>query len=439
MREAVILDVHEGLELLDESIANRDLYVLLSGRLRRVDPAGAAETLLPGAVFGERNHLLDRVPAPARILSEAPSRVVHLRHGAIARLCASRPLDAAALHASLARAMARPSPRSPLMRAAVDPRAAPAPVSEATRVRRQFREAVRGCTRPAPTTLAALGDIAAAALSAVIVAAAHRAVLARSLVAGVTLYPVAALLIATRLRALGNMIHESVHGTLTRDPTWNRALGEVLAWLDATSLPRYAHEHFTHHRHLGDPVRDLDFAGRVRFGFGDAHPRPWRQHGLRPLTLIHVPWFLRPRLWSDEDAGGVRVLRALGYVWWAALAWRVGARDVLLHHLVPYVTLYQVVRYWSDAADHAGLLGAREVMHRARNHILPWAPLNALLQPRHDQFHLVHHLFPAVPVRDLARVHALLLRDPAYAARDHRFVGVLSPPGDPRGNRPARD
>lgn len=111
LREAVLLDVHEGLELLDESIANRDVYVVLSGRLRRESPSGEHEALPAGAVFGERGFLLDALRAPARIVSEAPSRVLHLRHGALARLCARRPRDASALHAALARALARRAAR----------------------------------------------------------------------------------------------------------------------------------------------------------------------------------------------------------------------------------------------------------------------------------------------------------------------------------------
>lgn len=107
LREAVILDVQEGLELLDESIANRDLYAVLSGALRREHPSGAVEALPPGAVFGERGFLLDALRAPARVVTAAPSRIVHLRHGALARLCAGRPRDAAALHVALARALAR--------------------------------------------------------------------------------------------------------------------------------------------------------------------------------------------------------------------------------------------------------------------------------------------------------------------------------------------
>lgn len=309
---------------------------------------------------------------------------------------------------------------------------------EVARLRTRYRGEVHALRRP-PTLLAALADVALAVALAVAVALAHRAVLARDLATGVLLYPVAAYLIATRLRALGNMVHESVHGTLTRDARWHRALGEVLAWFDGASWPRYAREHFSHHRHLGDPARDLDFASRARFGFGEARPRAWLHHGLRPLALLHVPWFLRPVLWSDDDARGVRVARALGYALLAALAWRVGLRAWALYHLVPYATAYQVVRYWSDAADHAGALGAGEELHRSRNHILPFAPLNWIAQPRQDQFHLVHHLFPAVPVRDLARVHALLLDDPAYAARDHHFSSVFSPNGAPRGNRPSRD
>ncbi|HZH03121.1 MAG TPA: fatty acid desaturase, partial [Myxococcaceae bacterium] len=162
------------------------------------------------------------------------------------------------------------------------------------------------------------------------------------------LYPATVFLISTRFRAVGNMLHEACHGILVRGGKGRNArFGRILAVLDFTQFESYSREHFTHHRHLGDPHRDLDFAPRRRFGFGEPTPRFAWVHYLRPLTLFHVPTFLRPVLWSRRDPLGVRLAR-LGYA--AALlclaAWA-GWVPFALFYLVPYLTGYQVIRYWS--------------------------------------------------------------------------------------------
>jgi fatty acid desaturase len=110
-------------------------------------------------------------------------------------------------------------------------------------------------------------------------------------------------------------------------------------------------------------------------------------------------------------AGFLIALAGLG----AAAGWDV----LVLYYVVPYLTTYQIFRFWSDAADHAGLMSGATEFDRARNHTLGWAPLDWLVFPRHDQYHLVHHLFPAVPTRLLATMHARLMAAPVYAARDH--------------------
>jgi fatty acid desaturase len=74
--------------------------------------------------------------------------------------------------------------------------------------------------------------------------------------------------------------------------------------------------------------------------------------------------------------------------------------------------------YWNDGVDHAGLIQEGDDLYASRNLILP-QPLRALLFPRNDCFHLVHHLFPSVPVRHLPACHQRLLSDPAYAALKH--------------------
>ncbi|PTL79273.1 fatty acid desaturase [Vitiosangium sp. GDMCC 1.1324] len=244
--------------------------------------------------------------------------------------------------------------------------------------------------------------------------------------AGWVLYPLVAFFIATRFRALGNMLHEACHGMFVKGKRANRVFGHALAIIDLTALEPYTREHFTHHQHLGDPERDLDFMPRRKFGFAESTEHFARRHLLRPLTLVHLPSFVRPVLFSRTDPWPVTLSRWAFYAGLLTLAqWGVGWKAFGLFYLLPYFVAYQVIRYWSDAVDHAGIIGSADEFHRSRNHIFKWGLLNRVLFPRNDQYHLTHHLFPAVPTTTQGRVHALLLKDPEYADRPHAFSALL--------------
>lgn len=231
--------------------------------------------------------------------------------------------------------------------------------------------------------------------------------------------PLIWLFIGSRFRALGNMMHECCHRTLVRGQGASRIFGHFLSFFDFTSFVDYAIEHLSHHRYLGHPERDLDFAARRRLfeQLGPFGPR----HIWLPLTLFHVAAYVRPVLWSRRDSWPVAAGR-FGFVLLLAGTGVVFGWDVpFLYYIIPYLTTYQIVRFWSDAADHAGLTSNETEFARTRNHIFRFVPLNWLLFPRHDQYHLVHHMFPGVATRHLPAMHARLMTAPDYAARVHAF------------------
>lgn len=231
--------------------------------------------------------------------------------------------------------------------------------------------------------------------------------------------PLIWLFIGSRFRALCNMMHECCHRTLVRGRRVSRAFGHLLSFFDFTDFVDYAVEHLSHHRYLGHPERDLDFsARRVLFErLGPFGPR----HIWLPLTLFHLPYYVRPLVWCRRDSLPVAIARAGFLALLAAVGVVLGWDRLILYYLVPYLTTYQIFRFWSDAADHAGLTGGETEFDRARNHIFRFAPLNWLVFPRHDQYHLVHHMFPGITTRHLPAMHARLLAAPSYAARAHAF------------------
>ncbi|QRN95016.1 fatty acid desaturase [Archangium violaceum] len=298
--------------------------------------------------------------------------------------------------------------------------------SVAARLRARYAREVARMSGHAHSVAGGLGHMAFHIGLGVGAAFAAYALLETRPVVGWVLYPLVAFFIATRFRALGNMLHEACHGMFVRGKRANRFFGHVLSIIDLTALGPYTREHFTHHQHLGDPVRDLDFIPRQKFGFAEPIQHFARRHLLRPLLLVHLPSFVRPVLWSRTDPWPVTLCRWAFVAGLLALAqWGVGWRAFLLFYVLPYFVTYQVIRYWSDAVDHAGIIGEADEFQRSRNHIFAWGLLNRVLFPRNDQYHLTHHLFPAVPTTAQGRVHALLMKDPEYADRPHSFSSLL--------------
>jgi fatty acid desaturase len=297
---------------------------------------------------------------------------------------------------------------------------APCSHSVAASLRRRFaREIGRMGITPRPVGVAVSNLVLHIALG---VAAAwlNAWVMVQVPLAGWLLYPPVAFFIGTRFRALGNMIHEASHGMLVPGKRNNRLLGHLLCIIDFTAFQAYTREHITHHRYLGNPERDLDFKQRWRFGFGRPTGRMGARHLGLPLMLIHLPTYLRPVLWNRDDSLPVSLARIAFLLGLVALAsGLLGWQAFGLFYLVPYLVTYQIIRYWSDALDHAGIISARDEYERARNHAFRFRLLNRLLFPRNDEYHLTHHLFPAVPTWAQPEVHRLLLQSPEYAARRH--------------------
>lgn len=244
--------------------------------------------------------------------------------------------------------------------------------------------------------------------------------------AGWSLYVPAVILIGTRFRVVGNMIHEACHGTLANGHRANVIFGHLLCLIDLSCFTTYRHEHFTHHRHLGDPHKDHDFRSRLKFGFGGEGGSVALRHILMPLTLYHLSSYLRPVVWSKADPLAVNVGKILFLALLAAVAhFLTGWKLFVLYYAIPYAVAYQILKFWSDAFDHAGVMTSPDEFDRSRNHVFAFRLANLFFFPRTDEYHLVHHLFPSVPTTLQKKVHDVLMQDHEYRLRDHSAWGMF--------------
>lgn len=223
---------------------------------------------------------------------------------------------------------------------------------------------------------------------------------------------ITALFIGTRFRGINNILHECSHLTFTIARADNVLFGRIAASLLLKSFESYKTEHMSHHVHLGDYEHDLDFHKLQKFKLEDElTPKTIARHAITPLLGLHITSYVSFDLsWKDGAVFGILkialLLATTVYVLIDPLA-------ALIMIVVPFVWVYSALNYWTDCIDHGGILEAGEELAQSRNVIVN-PVVRFFLFPRNDCYHLIHHLFPGVPVNHFDRCHEELLRDPQY-------------------------
>lgn len=239
-------------------------------------------------------------------------------------------------------------------------------------------------------------------------------------------YLLSILIIGNRMRGFDNLMHEASHKKLFKNQTANKWIGCFLvAFPIFTSYTAYRDSHMKHHKFLWDPEKDPDTQRYRLMGLDQPQHNVKgfvTRHIFRPLLLFHVPKYIfgtiKVNILSKNEPFYERWARIL--FWFTVLSLTFIFQlwiPIFLFWLVPFLTTFQVIRYWAEMAEHAGLNNDTEVQS-SRNTL--GSPVEvALLHPHHDNFHLVHHLLPAVPHYHLKKAHIILMKDPTYRDARH--------------------
>lgn len=237
-------------------------------------------------------------------------------------------------------------------------------------------------------------------------------------------YVVSVILVGSRMRALMNLVHQASHGQLFRSKVANAWVGRVLlAWPLLISMEAYRTEHREHHTKLWDPERDPKVARLRRFGLLRPESRRVRfvwKHVISPITLRYAPTNVIATLRTSTERVG-RLTTILVVVVLVLLA-RLEVQLVMFW-FVPYITSFQVFRYWAEMAEHSGLQSDRP-WTATRNWTAP-LPVRWLMAPHSDHWHLAHHIHAGIPHFRLAAAHRVLMRVSEYADEGHHCDGLF--------------
>lgn len=250
----------------------------------------------------------------------------------------------------------------------------------------------------------------------------------------------AVLLIGTQQHALFVLAHDAAHYRLFETRWLNDLVGRLVGTLGGVSMCSYRVIHRLHHNHLyGDVDPDIalhggyprgkayllkklakDVAGLTAFKtfayfFGNPAINAQTQQAQRPLddtspALRHA---------ARRDRWGVVAF----HVGAPIVALALGGTDALVRFLVlwtlPLATVIQPILRLRAICEHGAVSDLSTPLTAARTNVV--GPLGRLvLFPHHVNYHVEHHLFPAVPHYKLPRLHEELVRRGVLARAEVR-------------------
>lgn len=246
-------------------------------------------------------------------------------------------------------------------------------------------------------------------------------------------YAMAIIVMAGQQHALAILAHEAVHYRLYGARWLNDAVGGLCGYLISVSMLSYRVVHRLHHNHLYEPA-DPDLPLQAGYPRGRAYlAKRLIRDALGLTTFKNYAYFFgrpgintadglqtsrkalddtSPRLRdaARRDRTGVIAFQivllasAVAGGWW---------REYLLLWLLPLVTVLQAILRFRALCEHGAVPDTSQQRLATRTTLAPWW-IRWLLLPHHVNYHLEHHLYPAVPHYRLRECH-----------REMRAAGML--------------
>lgn len=236
---------------------------------------------------------------------------------------------------------------------------------------------------------------------------------------------IAVILIAPLQHALFVLAHDAAHYRLYETRWLNDAVGRLCGTIAGVSMCTYRVIHRLHHNHLYGP-QDPDIALHGGYPRGKAY---LVRKLLKDLTG-QTAWktfsyfFGAPALNADTnvaqrplDDTSPRLRQAARRDRWTVLGFHVAAPAVafaagygwqyVVLWLLPLVTVLQAILRLRAICEHGAVADYGSPLTAARTNLAP-AWVRFFMFPHHVNYHVEHHLYPAVPHYNLPRLHAAL-------------------------------
>ncbi|EMI54526.1 fatty acid desaturase family protein [Rhodopirellula sallentina] len=256
-------------------------------------------------------------------------------------------------------------------------------------------------------------------------------------------YLVSMIVLASRMQALGVLMHDGAHYLLYKNRVLNDVVSDLfVAFPIGMSTTLYRKTHFRHHRYT-NTEEDQDLAAQqeeqewfewpktrlglfltlIRSVFGINFLRGW---------ILYKHWAPWNNFRSPDFPPRCRVLYVLSTACvysFFAIALKIDPRTTILLvviYMLAGITVLNLINRIRATAEHLGTRGDHE-LNDTRT-VLPNFVERLLIAPYGVNYHLEHHLFPSVPGYRLSELHRELMKDEEFRTKAHitqGYTGVI--------------
>lgn len=205
-------------------------------------------------------------------------------------------------------------------------------------------------------------------------------------------YPLAVLLIGARQRAIADILHQSTHRALARNPILNKTIGVFAGYLVFQTWRAYWKSHVANHHGKFGTSGDPDYAFYRGYGFYGRVS--WR--GVAGGFQAYARYLIVGRLMQIKGGSAAYFEYMSLVAFWVCATYAFGAINIVWYWLVPMVLGFGPIGYLVELAEHWPLMEAKSSLFQTRNRsssrIEGW-----LFSTHHENYHLLHHLYPRLP------------------------------------------
>jgi len=193
-------------------------------------------------------------------------------------------------------------------------------------------------------------------------------------------------------------MHDAAHRSVGRARWLNEAVGRLASLPLLAPFPAFRAMHLAHHKHANEPERDPDhWSGRGPAAF---RPLRWLTQDLHYYERFFRTW---GRFSPGERAEVVGGIAAIAVGVGAAVGLGLGL-EVVLYVLLPARLATGALAFAFDYLPHRPHETPARADRLRATHVIRGRWLTVPLMAQN--YHLVHHLYPAVPFYGYARVWA---------------------------------